>query len=68
MLGLYYLAFNGSMPLGGLLAGWLAANGGTELAFAVGGAGALTAALAGTVVLHGWRPQRLVAAFPARAR
>jgi MFS family permease len=68
VLGLYYLAFNGSMPLGGLLAGWLAATGGTELAFVVGGTGALVAALTGTAILHGWRPERLVAALPARAR
>ena len=40
-MALYYFAFNGSMPLGGLLVGWLAATGGTELAFAVAGAVAL---------------------------
>jgi MFS family permease len=66
VLGLYYLAFNGSMPLGGVLAGWLAATGGTELAFAVGGAGALAAALTGAAVLHG-APRSLVG-LPARAR
>ncbi len=66
VLGLYYLAFNGSMPFGGILAGWLAATGGTELAFAVGGAGALVAALAGAVYLHGL-PRSLVS-LPARAR
>ena len=41
VIGLYYFAFNGSGPVGGLLAGWLAATGGTELAFAVSGAVAL---------------------------
>jgi MFS family permease len=66
VLGLYYLAFNGSMPLGGILAGWLAATGGTELAFAVGGAGALLAALIGAAVLHGVPRPSL--ALPARAR
>lgn len=66
VLGLYYLAFNGSMPLGGILAGWLAATGGTELAFAVGGAGALTAALAGAAILHGVPRPSL--GLPARAR
>jgi MFS family permease len=38
VVGLYYYAFNGAGPAGGLLAGWLAATGGTSLAFAVGGA------------------------------
>ncbi len=38
VVGLYYYAFNGAGPVGGLLAGWLAATGGTALAFAVGGA------------------------------
>jgi MFS family permease len=37
VVGLYYYAFNGAAPAGGLLAGWLAATGGTELAFAVAG-------------------------------
>ena len=34
---LYYFAFLGGAPLGGLLAGWLTAQGGTQLAFAVAG-------------------------------
>jgi hypothetical protein len=37
VVGLYYYAFNGAGPLGGILSGWLAASGGTELAFVVGG-------------------------------
>jgi MFS family permease len=52
VLGLYFLAFNGSMPLGGLLAGWLAATGGTRLAFAVAGAGALAASLVALALLR----------------
>jgi MFS family permease len=43
IIGLYYFAFNGAAPLGGLLSGWLAARGGTELAFAVSGAAAVAA-------------------------
>jgi MFS family permease len=46
IIGLYFYAFNGTGPLGGLLAGWLCARGGTELAFAACGAVGLT----GTVV------------------
>ena len=53
VLGLYFFAFHGSMPLGGLLAGWLAAAGGTPLAFAVAGVVALAAALAAAVLLAG---------------
>jgi MFS family permease len=37
VLGLYLFAFAGLTPIGGLLAGWLAEVGGTELAFAVAG-------------------------------
>jgi MFS family permease len=49
VIGFYYFAFNGLAPLGGILTGWLAATGGTELAFGVGGATtALVAAAAGT--------------------
>jgi MFS family permease len=37
MIALYLFAFVGLAPLGGLLAGWLADLGGTELAFSVAG-------------------------------
>jgi MFS family permease len=43
VLGLYFYAFLGLQPVGGLVAGWLAAAGGTALAFAVGGAVTLAA-------------------------
>ena len=45
VVGLFYSAFNGAGPVGGLLAGWLAAVGGTGLAFAVGGAVTVAAVL-----------------------
>jgi MFS family permease len=48
VIGFYYFAFNGLAPLGGILTGWLAATGGTELAFGV--AGAVTALVALTAV------------------
>ena len=58
IIGLYFYAFNGTGPLGGLLAGWLCAKGGTELAFLVAG----IVGLAGTAVaaqrLSGRRPVR----------
>ena len=59
IIGLYFYAFNGTGALAGLFAGWLCATGGTELAFAVGGAaGLLGTALAG-IQLFGGRPPRL---------
>jgi MFS family permease len=41
VLSLYLLAFAGAAPLGGLLSGWLAEVGGTELAFTVAGVAGL---------------------------
>jgi MFS family permease len=46
VMGLYYFAFNGAGPAGGMLAGWLAAAGGTALAFTVAGSAALAVAVA----------------------
>ena len=45
IIGIYFYAFNGTGPAAGLLAGWLCARGGTELAFAVAG----VVGIAGTV-------------------
>jgi hypothetical protein len=44
IIGIYFYAFNGTGPAAGLLAGWLCARGGTELAFVVAG----IAGIAGT--------------------
>jgi MFS family permease len=60
VIGLYYFAFNGTGPAAGLLAGWLAAEGGTELAFAVSGAAAV--ATAATAAMFHYRPGELIAA------
>jgi MFS family permease len=50
IIGIYFYAFNGTGPAAGLLAGWLCARGGTELAFALAGvigiAGTIAAAAA----------------------
>jgi MFS family permease len=46
IIAIYFYAFNGTGPMAGLLAGWLCARGGTELAFVVAGA----VGLAGTAV------------------
>jgi MFS family permease len=45
IIGIYFYAFNGTGPAAGLLAGWLCAKGGTELAFAVAG----VVGIAGTI-------------------
>ena len=44
---LYFFAFLGGAPLGGLFAGWLSSAGGTELAFYVAGSIAVLTAAAG---------------------
>lgn len=48
---LYFFALLGGAPFGGLLAGWLVSAGGTEAAFLVAGAVAVTAALLGAARL-----------------
>lgn len=48
---LYFFAFQGGAPVGGLLAGALTSQGGTELAFAVAGTSAILVAIAGTLTL-----------------
>jgi MFS family permease len=48
---LYFFAFLGGAPLGGLFAGWLVSVGGTELAFAVAGTVAVLTAFAGAARL-----------------
>ncbi|MGN6377398.1 MAG: MFS transporter [Gaiellales bacterium] len=70
VIGLYYFAFNGAGPAGGLLAGWLAASGGTELAFLISGAASLAMAAIAAVQLQRWsgRPLRLVFTAQPHAR
>ena len=53
VVGLYFYAFNGTAPLGGLLAGWLCAAGGTELAFLVAGAATLAVTAFGLFQIRG---------------
>jgi len=48
---MYFFAFQGGAPLGGLLAGWLTAVGGTELAFLIGGVLSLGMATVGILRL-----------------
>jgi MFS family permease len=66
LVGLYYYAFNGAAPLGGLLAGWLAATGGTALAFAFGGAATLAASALVLMRLDERSPRELAAILLGR--
>lgn len=54
VMGLYFFAFNGAGPAGGMLAGWLAAAGGTALAFTVAGSAALVVTACAVAVLGKW--------------
>ncbi|MGZ4396676.1 MAG: MFS transporter, partial [Gaiellaceae bacterium] len=67
VLGLYLFAFAGLTPIGGLLAGWLAEVGGTELAFAVAGTCGLAVTAFAASRLRGWRTPRRGAAMVAVA-
>ncbi len=63
VISLYTYTIIASAPFGGLLGGWLAGAGGTELAFAVSGGAGVAAVAAGAAALHGRRvPARHVAA------
>jgi len=48
---LYFFAFQGGAPIGGLLAGWLVSQGGTRVAFLVGGLVSISAAAWGILRL-----------------
>ena len=61
VVGLYFYAFNGAQPLGGMLAGWLAAVGGTTLAFGLSGLVTLLVSGVALLRLHE-RPASEVAA------
>jgi MFS family permease len=58
VLAIYLFVFAGFSPIGGLLAGWLADVGGTELAFAVAGVSGLVATGLAAVRLRDLRAVR----------
>ena len=69
VLGLYLFAFAGLAPVGGLLAGWLADVGGTELAFGVAGVAGLSVTAYALTRARRWRaPRRLVPAEEPQAQ
>jgi MFS family permease len=57
---LSFFAFRGGAPLGGRIAGWLTAHGGTRLAFAFAGAAALAVVAVGATVLLAGRRETSV--------
>jgi MFS family permease len=63
IIAIYFYAFNGTGPIAGLLAGWLCARGGTELAFAVAGVAGLAGTAAAAVKLSRRRPKRSAPEF-----
>ncbi len=65
VVGLYYYAFNGTAPLGGLLMGWLCDVGGTELAFLIAGASAVAMTLLGALELRNDQRRRRPIVEPA---
>jgi MFS family permease len=58
IIGLYFYAFNGTASVAGLFVGWLCAQGGTELAFAVAGVVGLSATLWSALRLRAQAEQR----------
>lgn len=54
---LYFFAFQGGAPAGGLLAGWLTSSGGTALAFTVAGVSAVVVAVVGGLSLLAVNPE-----------
>src|SRR5438552_4732828 len=51
VIGLFFYGFAGTGSVGGLFAGWLASEGGTELAYAIAGSIAVAAAIAAGLAL-----------------
>ncbi|MDX6466559.1 MAG: hypothetical protein QOI27_1599 [Gaiellaceae bacterium] len=56
VIGIYFYAFNGTGPAAGLLAGWLCAKGGSQLAFIVAGAVGLVGTAAAAARLRRREP------------
>ena len=63
---LYFWAFLGGAPLGGLFAGWLVSLGGTQLAFYIAGTIAVLTAIAGAARLNVASRRRITASVPLR--
>jgi sugar phosphate permease len=67
VLGIYFYAWNGPLPLASPLIGWLCVVGGTQLAFVFGGICALAAAFGGAVAVRRAPPASRSQTAPAPA-
>ena len=66
VLGVYYYAWNGLAPLGGLAVGWMCAAGGTTLAFSVAGCAGIVAAMLGALRVQTTHRMAATAVEPER--
>jgi len=68
VIGFFYFGFAGTGSLGGVLAGWLAAAGGTKLAFAVAGVVPVLLAFAAAAAFRPGLTRRLAWRFAPQTR
>jgi MFS family permease len=68
VIGLFFFGFAGTGSLGGVLAGWLAAAGGTELAFVISGIVPAVLAVAAAAAIRPSFARRILAPFAAETR
>jgi MFS family permease len=66
VMSLWFVAFQGSTPIGGPLVGWVIAAAGARVGLGLGGVTLLAVAALGALVLHRL-PRERPAAVPARA-
>jgi MFS family permease len=68
VMSLWFVAFQGSTPIGGPLVGWVMAQAGARAGLGVGGVTCLAVALLGLVALRRLTPGSVGASFAASAR
>ncbi len=68
VMALWFVAFQGSTPIGGPIVGWVMAQAGARAGLGLGGATCLLTALMGLLVLRRLTPGSVRAAFAAGAR
>ena len=68
VMSLWFVAFQGSTPIGGPIVGWVMARAGARAGLGLGGATCLLSALLGLLALRRLRPGSFRAAFAASGR
>ena len=68
VMSLWFVAFQGSTPIGGPIVGWVMAQAGARAGLGLGGATCLLVALMGLLVLRRLTPGSVRTAFAAGAR